>query len=98
MSALNLGHVSIRLHAICENLAGKHLTSLDQWQNALADAFLLATKGQHDEEFSKTSTVLYNELVAAVGESTQVEAIKGMFIRLNLTFERSAETIADQKT
>ncbi|SBS27635.1 p-hydroxybenzoic acid efflux pump subunit AaeB [Marinomonas spartinae] len=98
LSALNLGHVSIRLHSICENLAGKHLASLDKWQNALADAFLLATKGKHDDEFNKTSALLYDELVSAVGESTQVEAIKGMFIRLNLTFERSADTIADQNT
>lgn len=98
LSALNLGHVSVRLHSICENLAGKRLASLEMWQNALADAFLLATKGKHDDAFKQACNALYEELVSLVGESIQVDAIQGMFIRINMTFVRSAETIAIEKT
>lgn len=97
LTALNLGHVSTRLHSICRNLAGKHLASIDRWQKALADAFMLATKGKHDNAFRQACDDLYNELIELVGESNQVEALQGMFIRINMTFERSAETIADQR-
>ena len=97
LTALNLGHVSIRLRSICENLAGKSLPSLQHWQTALANAFLLASKGQVDAGFESASRALYDELVGLVGESNQVETIQGMFMRINLTFERSAQAIAEQK-
>ena len=97
LTALNLGHVSIRLRSICENLAGKQLSVLDNWQRALADAFLLASKGKCDEGFEKASKALYDELYALVGNSNQLEAIEGMFLRINMSFERSAEAIAAQR-
>ncbi|NVK72846.1 MAG: FUSC family protein [Oceanospirillaceae bacterium] len=97
LTALNLGHVSIRLRSICENLAGKQLSVLDNWQRALADAFLLASKGKCDEGFVSASNALYDELYKQVGDSNQLEAIQGMFIRLNMSFERSAEAIAAQR-
>ncbi|QRV24802.1 FUSC family protein [Marinomonas foliarum] len=97
LTALNLGHVSVRLRSICENLAGKQLQSLERWQTALAEAFLLASKGRCDDSFEKASQSLYYELLALEGNSSQVEAIQGMFLRINLTFERSAEAIAMQK-
>ncbi|ETI58405.1 FUSC family protein [Marinomonas profundimaris] len=97
LTALNLGHVSIRLHSICESMAGKRPTSLDVWQRSLAKAFLSASKGKHDPRFENASKALYDELSSLVGESNQLEAIQGMFLRINLTFERSAEAIAAQK-
>ena len=97
LTALNLGHVSIRLRSICENLAGKQLSVLDNWQRALADAFLLASKKKYDEGFEKASKALYDELYALVGNSNQLEAIEGMFLRINMSFERSAEAIAAQR-
>ncbi|WP_227804017.1 FUSC family protein [Marinomonas profundi] len=97
LTALNLGHVSIRLRSICEGLAGKQLQSLSHWQASLAKAFLLASKGRCDDGFEKACDVLYDELVVLVGNSNQIEAIQGMFLRINLTFERSAEAIAAQK-
>jgi hypothetical protein len=97
LTALNLGHVSIRLHSICESMAGKRPMSLDVWQRSLAKAFLSASKGKHDPRFENASNALYDELSSLVGESNQLEAIQGMFLRINLTFERSAEAIAAQK-
>ncbi|AWY00022.1 fusaric acid resistance protein [Marinomonas primoryensis] len=97
LTALNLGHVSIRVRSICESLAGKQLASLAIWQTALADAFLLATKGKYNDHFERASDQLYDELQALVEESNQLEAIQGMFLRINLTFERSAESIFDQR-
>ncbi|MBQ4798303.1 FUSC family protein [Pseudoalteromonas sp. MMG006] len=95
LTALNIGHASIRLQSICTQLAGKDLKQLISWQHALADAFLLATKGKSSDEFKNKSDALYAELVDAAGETNQVEAIKGMFMRINLTFERSAKKIAE---
>jgi hypothetical protein len=97
LTALNLGHVSIRVRSICESLAGRQLASLAIWQTALADAFLLATKGKYNDHFERASDQLYDELQALVEESNQLEAIQGMFLRINLTFERSAESIFDQR-
>ncbi|MDE8602070.1 hypothetical protein M3I01_003895 [Marinomonas sp. RSW2] len=45
----------------------------------------------------RISDQLYDELQALVEESNQLEAIQGMFLRINLTFERSAESIFDQR-
>ncbi|WP_409419160.1 FUSC family protein [Marinomonas sp. RS-M-Aa-14] len=98
LTALNLGHVSIRLRSICESLAGKKpLHSLENWQAALANAFLLASKGRCDDGFEKACNSLYDELIRLVGDANQVEVIQGMFLRINLTFERSAEAIAAQR-
>ena len=94
LTGLNLGHATVRVQSICENLAGKNLKNLKKWQYGLADAFLLASKGKCDDNFKQTSDLLYQELIAKVGESSQVEAIKGMFIRIDLTLERSASKIA----
>ena len=97
LTALNLGHVSIRLRSICEGLAGKRLESLEVWQKSLANAFLEASKGRFDDQFEKASDSLYADLDSLVEDSSQVEAVKGMFLRINLTFERSAEAIAAQR-
>lgn len=93
LTALNLGHATVRLQSICENLAGKNLKYLKAWQYSLANAFLLATKGKCDDKFKQASDLLLNELILNVGESNQLEAIKGMFMRINLTFERSASKV-----
>ena len=86
------------MRSICESLAGKQpLYSLENWQTALANAFLLASKGRCDDGFEKACKSLYDELISLVGDSNQVEAIQGMFLRINLTFERSAEAIAAQR-
>ena len=94
LTALNLGHASVRLNSICENLAGNtKLKYLNEWQRTLADAFMLATKGKFNNKFKQASDNLYGELAQTVDDSNQLEAIKGMFIRINLTFERSASKI-----
>lgn len=93
LTALNLGHAAVRLRSVCENVAGKDLKYFALWQHALADAFLLASKGQVDQQFKHACDALYQELVCILGESQQVEAIQGMFMRINLTFERSANSI-----
>ncbi|WP_166425288.1 FUSC family protein [Paraglaciecola sp. 20A4] len=98
LTALNLGHATVRLRSICENVAGKDLKYLKQWQLSLADAFLLASKGKTDDKLKRNSDLLYQELESKVNESTQVEAIQGMFIRINLTLERSADQISNQST
>ena len=94
LTGLNLGHASVRLNSICKSLAGDtKLKYLNEWQRTLADAFMLATKGKFDEKFKQASDNLYDELGAIVDDSNQLEAIEGMFIRINLTFERSASKI-----
>ncbi|WP_421849705.1 FUSC family protein [Marinomonas sp.] len=97
LTALNLGHVSIRVRSVCEGLAGKRLESLEVWQKSLANAFLESSKGRFDDQFEKASDSLYADLASLVEDANQVEAIQGMFIRINLTFERSAEAIAAQR-
>ncbi|MFK3859347.1 FUSC family protein [Pseudoalteromonas rhizosphaerae] len=94
LTGLNLGHASVRLHSICQQAVGDNqLKYLQRWQSSLARAFLLATKGQCDDTFTMACDELYNELMIHVSDTYQLEAIKGMFIRINMTFERSANSI-----
>ncbi len=108
LTGLNLGHAMVRVQSICENLVGKKsvrknlvnerlvgkkLKYLKKWQYKLADAFLLASQGKCNDDFKQASDLLHQELVAEGHDSAQIDAIKGMFIRINLTLERSAGKI-----
>ncbi|REG86870.1 FUSC family protein [Marinomonas pollencensis] len=97
LTGLNLGHVSIRLHSLCEAIAGGDVKALEKWQAALAKTFIFATKGQHTEEFESACRQLHNELVARVGNSPQTDMIEGMFQRINLSLKRSASMVAEGK-
>ena len=88
----------VRVQSICENLVGKRLVSkklkyLKKWQYKLADAFLLASQGKCNDDFKQASDLLHQELVSEGHDSAQIDAIHGMFIRINLTLERSASKI-----
>jgi len=57
------------------------------------DVLVQLAKGKFNNKFKQASDNLYGELAQTVDDSNQLEAIKGMFIRINLTFERSASKI-----
>ena len=95
LTGLNLGHVSIRLHSLCESIAGEELKALEAWQIALANTFMLATKGQLTNDFEYACNALHSELVERVGNTPQTEMIEGMFQRVSLSLKRSAGIVAD---
>ncbi|GAA0830008.1 MAG: FUSC family protein [Marinomonas sp.] len=97
LTGLNLGHVSIKLHSLCEGIAGGNLKAVDAWQAALAKTFMLATKGQMTEEFENACSLVHSELVERVGNTPQTEMIQGMFQRISLSLKRSAAIVAEEK-
>ena len=96
LTGLNLGHVSIRLYSLCESIVGADLRAVDEWQSALAKAFMMATKGQFDEGFNNACVILNHELIRKVGKTSQTDMIQGMFQRVNLSLQRSAEVMAEE--
>ncbi|MFM2484087.1 FUSC family protein [Celerinatantimonas yamalensis] len=94
LTGLNLGHISIRLQSLCQSYAQAPLQTLEHWQQALAESFLLATKGRYSTQLATANEALLNELSAILGESSQLAMIQGMFQRLTLTLQRSAQVMA----
>lgn len=98
LTGLNLGHVSIRLRRLISGVkSSKVETMLDDWQQALADAFFLCSKGKTTRRFSQVSDALLQALREANLPKGQFEVVEGMFERLAMTFERSAQTIAENQ-
>ena len=96
LTGLNLGHVSIRLHSICEGVGGRNIKAADEWQLALANAFMLATKGIFTADFATACDKLNKELVRRVGKTLQTDMVEGMFQRVNLSLKRNAEVMAEE--
>lgn len=97
LTALNLGHTSIRLTRYINSLSGNLLRAqLAVWQSALANAIYQCSQGQINDEFEQASRNLLNALVAIQGENNQTELIKGACERIQLTFNRSAKLFAEE--
>ncbi len=98
-TGLNLGHVSMRLRRLLQ----KHRTPavnvlLNQWQVALADSYLMSSKGGVNTDFRVVSAQLLRAIRAAhadVEADHQTVIAEGMFERIALTFERTANTVAE---
>ncbi|MCL1085389.1 FUSC family protein [Shewanella glacialipiscicola] len=97
-TAFNLGNVSIRLRRILQGIPAVHLESaLHLWQLSLGKAFITCAQGKVAKEFALSCETLLQELSKSPLPPEELTMIEGMFERINLTFERTAHTIAEQK-
>lgn len=72
--------------------------ALNLWQHNLGQAFIACAHGQVAEEFKISSEALLQALAQCPLPNEQFTMITGMFERITLTFERTAHSIAEQKT
>lgn len=99
LTGLNLGHVSVRLRRMVGSVVDEDLQQgLENWQNALAEAFLQCSKGQFSSQFNKACNDLLTQLRFYPLLPGQYEIVEGMCERLTMTFERLTQTIADNQT
>lgn len=99
LTGLNLGHVSVRLRRMVGSVVDEDLQQgLENWQNALADAFMQCSKGQFSSQFNKACNDLLTQLRFYPLLPGQYEIVEGMCERLTMTFERLTQTIADNQT
>ncbi|QUN06608.1 FUSC family protein [Shewanella yunxiaonensis] len=97
LTGLNLGHISVRLRRLLQSVSDQRLEPLlDNWQQALAQAFLASSKGQQYPAFKTSSTALLEAIHEDQLSPEQLEMIEGMFTRVSLTFERTANTMAQK--
>jgi uncharacterized membrane protein YccC len=95
-TGLNLGHVSIRLRKRIKNHRNAVVDArLTEWQQVLADTYLLSSHGKTSPRFREASAHLLEAVHADKAPDSQTATIKGMFERLALTFERTAKTVAE---
>lgn len=99
LTGLNLGHVSVRLRRMVGSVVDENLQQgLENWQNALAEAFMQCSKGQFSLQFNKACNDLLTQLRFYPLLPGQYEIVEGMCERLTMTFERLTQTIADNQT
>nr|WP_107005618.1 FUSC family protein [Shewanella algae] len=96
LTGLNLGHVSVRLRRLLASISDSQLDELLQdWQLALANAFILCSRGENPPEFRASCERLLARLQTDGLAQEQLEMVQGMFERLIMTFERSAAMISN---
>lgn len=99
LTGLNLGHVSMRLHRIVRRVADTKLDShLIYWQEALANAYLNAFHGKEDPIFHLANASLLSRLDEFDFLPEQKDILAGMCERIQLTLDRSAKAIAEERT
>lgn len=95
-TGLNLGHMSIRLRKLIQDHRSPAVDALlQEWQQTLADTYLLSARGAVTPAFRKVSARLLKAIHAQKGPDQKTMTIEGMFERLALTFERTASTVAE---
>jgi uncharacterized membrane protein YccC len=95
-TGLNLGHVSIRLRKLIQDHRSATVDGLlKEWQQTLADTYLVTARGAVNPAFRKASARLLEAIHADSDTDQKKVIIEGMFERLALTFERSARTVAE---
>lgn len=95
-TGLNLGHVSIRLRRLIRDHRTTDVeATLHDWQQTLAETYVLSAEGKTDAAFREVSARLFKNLQAADLPQHQTDVVEGMFERLAMTFERMARTVAD---
>ncbi|CAG9296685.1 FUSC family protein [Celerinatantimonas diazotrophica] len=95
LTGLNIGNVIIRFHSFCTSLTGVELKHYDDWNKALADAYLLATRGKYSEDFDKACQQLNTEIAQYAKSMSDIEMIQGMFQRMSMTLKRSAQSMEE---
>ncbi len=99
LTGLNLGHVSIRLGRIVHRIAGTNVDDeLRYWQRALGDAFMQAFYGKYNADFKQSCERLITKLEPFDLNEEQKDLLEGMFMRIGLTLERSAQAIAEERS
>ncbi|PHQ24944.1 fusaric acid resistance protein [Marinobacter guineae] len=95
-TGLNLGHVSIRLRRLIQDHRSPTVdTLLKEWQQTLAETYLLSARGAVNPAFRKVSARLLEAIHAQRDPDQKTVIIEGMFERLALTLERTARTVAE---
>lgn len=99
LTGLNLGHVSIRLKRLLQSIQPMgEIISLSNWQNAMATAYISCSKGHYTHEYKHVCNQLLKTIHQYCGDHPQIKIIQGLFERLDLSFQRTAEIILDTKT
>ncbi|MCH1924301.1 FUSC family protein [Shewanella sp. C32] len=91
LTGLNLGHISARLQRSLRSVDDDITPLLNDWQNALADAYLAASRGETSSHFTNASNALVLALQQTEISQQQRQVIEGMCERIAMTFERTAE-------
>ncbi|GGC59078.1 FUSC family protein [Marinobacter halophilus] len=95
-TGLNLGHVSIRLRKMIQDHRGYAVDRiLSEWQQTLAETYLLSARGAVNPAFREVSARLLEAIRAQRDPDQKTITIEGMFERLALTLERTARTVAE---
>ncbi|MFP3977636.1 MULTISPECIES: FUSC family protein [Marinobacter] len=98
-TGLNIGHMSIRLRRRIENHRSAEVDAkLAEWQQVLADTYLVSSRGKKNPRFREVSAELLTAIHAAREPDAQTATVEGMFERIALTFERTAKGIAETKS
>jgi uncharacterized membrane protein YccC len=94
-TGLNLGHTSIRLRKLVHKRRGPLVDAqLRNWQQVLADTYLMSSRGEFNPGFREASDRLLQAIHSVDLPDQQTVVIEGMFERIALTFERTARTVA----
>ena len=92
-TGLNIGHMSIRLRRRIKNHRNAAVdVKLAEWQQVLADTYLMSARGNMNSRFREASARLLRAIYDAKEPDAQTATIEGMFERMALTFERTART------
>lgn len=95
-TGLNIGHLSIRLRKLIQDHRSPAVDALlQEWQQALADTYLMSSRGEVNPVFREVSARLLQAIHAYREPDQKTVIIEGMFERLALTFERTARTAAE---
>ena len=98
LTGLNLGHTSIRFRPFVQSLTSIDMSAvLKEWQYALADAYIDAAKGRNTSRFEKACDKVMVTLKQNQLSAHQLKMIEGVFERLTLTFQRTAQMMRDKK-
>lgn len=93
-TGLNIGHMSIRLRRRLKNHRSVEVDAkLGEWQQVLADTYLMSARGNMAPRFREVSAELLTAIRAAGEPDAQTATIEGMFERMALTLERTARKI-----
>lgn len=95
-TGLNIGHMSIRLRKRIKNHRSAVVDAkLAEWQQVLADTYLMSARGNMNSRFREVSAELLAAIHTAKEPDAQTITIEGMFERMALTFERTARKITE---
>ncbi len=98
LTGLNLGHTSIRFRPYVQSLTSIDMSAeLKEWQYALADAFIDAAKGRDTRRFETACDKVIFTLKQNQLSANNLKMIEGVFERLTLTFQRTAQMMRDKK-